>query len=447
MGPLPKIRGRSPRARRSRACDGRGSASTGSISASAEEPAPTTRSAAAVWVDLRERGGAITCRAEKSPPTGRSPRARRSPLRDGAEPGRRGSISASAEEPWSPSTARPGRRVDLRERGGADLGRTHDRGRRGRSPRARRSHCRARTSVRHRGSISASAEEPRRGSRTAESLRVDLRERGGAALAVATASMVAGRSPRARRSRAGHAANAGRPGSISASAEEPRGARASRGLVRVDLRERGGARPTAGRERTESGRSPRARRSPRRELRRRTGAGSISASAEEPGKPRARTTRPGVDLRERGGAVVLVFRDDLVRGRSPRARRSLGPHATAPSDNGSISASAEEPRWPRRASRPRRVDLRERGGARSTRPSRPRRAGRSPRARRSRMEPRSAYKKRGSISASAEEPHAARGRRLSPGVDLRERGGAYRVAGVHGHGAGRSPRARRSRDS
>ena len=233
--------GRSPRARRSRSDPHQMPCLMGSISASAEEPAPPRGRESARWVDLRERGGAPRRRGVVTLDGGRSPRARRSPRGASSRVVRRGSISASAEEPAPSPTRRRTSRVDLRERGGADLTFAGDGLAPGRSPRARRSRRQFELFGRGEGSISASAEEPASRAPHSVSGRVDLRERGGAASPSASLTRSAGRSPRARRSRGRAAPRWSTRGSISASAEEP--ARTGRCRVRpgVDLRERGGA--------------------------------------------------------------------------------------------------------------------------------------------------------------------------------------------------------------
>ena len=172
------------------------------------------------------------------------------------------------------------------------------------------------------------------------------------------------------------------------------------------------------------GRSPRARRSHAVALQGLRSRGSISASAEEPSNPAWHALQTRVDLRERGGARTPRLTNPTIVGRSPRARRSQRSDREALLRAGSISASAEEP-WCWRPRRSRAwVDLRERGGA-SPRSSGSSRAwGRSPRARRSLHRNRARRVCDGSISASAEEPSAISLIASNTRVDLRERGGA-----------------------
>ena len=294
---------------------------------------------------------------------GRSPRARRSPTGATTATAGRGSISASAEEPWKGCCSRCASWVDLRERGGAvRLFLVHRHGP-GRSPRARRSQEQfARGRLAH-GSISASAEEPRTTTRPRNCARVDLRERGGAFHRSRTVPTGPGRSPRARRSPRDAPPERVDGGSISASAEEPRTPGTARRRWRVDLRERGGAVVERATHVVALGRSPRARRSRSRRDASKSARGSISASAEEPIRTSSSRRSPRVDLRERGGAAIHVIHPLRNRGRSPRARRSLGDHERDLLRVGWISASAEEPNGSTTRTRCGRVDLRERGGA------------------------------------------------------------------------------------
>src|SRR5690606_15554562 len=94
-----RIRGRSPRGRRSHLSGGRRGLSMGSISARAEEPASSSAVSAMKQVDLRAGGGALSTAAEASLAWGRSPRGRRSRAHGTAGEARPGSISARAEEP------------------------------------------------------------------------------------------------------------------------------------------------------------------------------------------------------------------------------------------------------------------------------------------------------------------------------------------------------------
>ncbi len=416
----------------------------GSISASAEEPSTPTASSARTWVDLRERGGAVTSRATAATLPGRSPRARRSRIAGHHLKRPVGSISASAEEPDERPVFELHERVDLRERGGADCHSSRVPSVTGRSPRARRSPAQIGSRVKRHRSISASAEEPRNTARFCPACRVDLRERGGAPSVETAHQSGWGRSPRARRSHSSQHLRPLRLGSISAGAEEPSRPRARHPTSGVDLRERGGANLHCAFTAHPAGRSPRARRSPRTGSARRTGGGSISASAEEPPPRCERPELARVDLRERGGAAPANRCGASSRGRSPRARRSPEGAAGASAGGGSISASAEEPTRAFSPSCKTRVDLRERGGAASAGSLEALAAGRSPRARRSHSGERMGERRCGSISASAEEPECPGLPGFACGVDLRERGGATHHSTFVPFAWGRSPRARRS---
>ena len=93
-----------------------------------------------------------------------------------------GSISAWAEEPDVDHVGHDGPRVDLRVGGGANVMPDGRRMLAGRSPRGRRSRGNGSLNNPHRGSISAWAEEPVWPPASDRARRVDLRVGGGAAL-------------------------------------------------------------------------------------------------------------------------------------------------------------------------------------------------------------------------------------------------------------------------
>ncbi len=193
------------------------------------------------------------------------------------------------------------------------------------------------------------------------------------------------------------------------------------------------------------GRSPRARR--RRTIKRLSACvvGSISACAEETKDAAAHSGGARVDLRVRGGDHLGPLRFHRVQGRSPRARRRLRPSVADKRSRGSISACAEET-VASQVQRPLRwVDLRVRGGDRGWERFLARHGGRSPRARRRLVGFALHDQWPGSISACAEETRQSLNRLISTEVDLRVRGGDERLAGVGHGGTGRSPRARRRR--
>ena len=88
------------------------------------------------------------------------------------------------------------------------------------------------------------------------------------------------------------------------------------------------------------------------------GQGSISAWAEEPQLKRLCAGLAGVDLRVGGGAAFAHSAASIMRGRSPRGRRSRQVKLFGEWVEGSISAWAEEPVLPRGMRKKSRVDLR-----------------------------------------------------------------------------------------
>ena len=172
--------------------------------------------------------------------------------------------------------------------------------------------------------------------------------------------------------------------------------------------------------------------------------GSISAWAEEPASRHLRVYGFGVDLRVGGGAGSLIWPSEPRAGRSPRGRRSRGRVASAGVGRGSISAWAEEPTTSTTGTNRQRVDLRVGGGAFIDACHFIFDAGRSPRGRRSLLKRHHRVSDEGSISAWAEEPHDQIEIAREIGVDLRVGGGAIFVQRVHRADEGRSPRGRRS---
>jgi len=294
--------GRSPRGRRSLMATVAEGVATGSISARAEEPPASAPSRSSAGVDLRAGGGAAEAAKSRSTASGRSPRGRRSRRYRWRLLEAHGSISARAEEPYdSPSHFDPSR-VDLRAGGGALTARLKERQGTGRSPRGRRSLiCRLSLSL----------------------MRVDLRAGGGAGLEPVENLADEGRSPRGRRSPEAGPWASMVLGSISARAEEPQDAAARHVEVEVDLRAGGGALGHVAARVFLEGRSPRGRRSHTGAVPRSIIVRSISARAEEPrcSSPSAGCAR--VDLRAGGGAGTRHSGLESQTGRSPRGRRSL----------------------------------------------------------------------------------------------------------------------------
>jgi hypothetical protein len=418
------LSGRSPHARSSLGGVVPAHELLGSISACAEQPGRACECCQVSRVDLRMRGAAQCSGRFSLALWGRSPHARSS--RDGRADRRHaaGSISACAEQPLARGSATCRVRVDLRMRGAAvDLD-ERQRPRYGRSPHARSSQRveEARRDLLR--SISACAEQPCWPSWSACRAGVDLRMRGAAALSIAYGGTTMGRSPHARSSHARRGHRDARVGSISACAEQPSGPRVLPRAIRVDLRMRGAALLPCSLAAISTGRSPHARSSPVGEVNGRKVCGSISACAEQPAWGSMNPSPSRVDLRMRGAAPGSASTSTTTTGRSPHARSSLLPRAAAVALAGSISACAEQPR---RASAPRRapwVDLRMRGAAMLSFASRWHTTGRSPHARSSPPVAAQQARRRGSISACAEQPRSARCSSRARRVDLRMRGAA-----------------------
>jgi len=274
------------------------------------------------------------------------------------------------------------------------------------------------------GSISAWAEEPV-GERDRHSgCRVDLRVGGGAQAGSFSGLSAPGRSPRGRRSHHGRSGLTRARGSISAWAEEPYPISLWRGESRVDLRVGGGAFSRSLPLIRRCGRSPRGRRSRSHGHRGPSRRGSISAWAEEPPNRLGLSRRRRVDLRVGGGAAETDFDTELARGRSPRGRRSRFHDDITARRRGSISAWAEEPYWPPVDVVPATVDLRVGGGALRDAVERDGHRGRSPRGRRSQQVHDDDARWVGSISAWAEEPLGNATDHGVQRVDLRVGGGA-----------------------
>ncbi len=234
-GPSPRARGSLPLLRSKELRHG-------SIPASAGEPHQGEVYDGARGVHPRERGGAGSCRwrrlgrrgsipASAGEPrragpirnqhVGPSPRARGShwiPLEHGAHSG---SIPASAGEPHRRRGWAPCRRVHPRERGGAIYIAEYAGERAGPSPRARGSPEHRLAAPRLRGSIPASAGEPRAGFMKPPWRGVHPRERGGASRARERVCLARGPSPRARGSPGDSLCHVAQHGSIPASAGEP----------------------------------------------------------------------------------------------------------------------------------------------------------------------------------------------------------------------------------
>ncbi|APH54927.1 Hypothetical protein GbCGDNIH9_1629 [Granulibacter bethesdensis] len=152
------------------------------------------------------------------------------------------------------------------------------------------------------------------------------------------------------------------------------------------------------------GLSPRTRRNPRSRMPLRSKNRSISAHAEEPASHSARWLAWRVYLRARGGTRVVENMLEPSQGLSPRTRRNRPSDVFFARPRGSISAHAEEPRAARTAIATRGVYLRARGGTRLASLRYPSAKGLSPRTRRNPREARCLLMCLGPISAHAEEP-------------------------------------------
>jgi len=193
------------------------------------------------------------------------------------------------------------------------------------------------------------------------------------------------------------------------------------------------------------GRSPRGRRSPLIFRHALVPLRSISARAEEPSERCGGRRWCRVDLRAGGGAEDFSPVDYFDEGRSPRGRRSRERGRRIGKRRGSISARAEEPSRLARRRSCAWVDLRAGGGATPGDQQLNEDVGRSPRGRRSHTCSNSVDPLSGSISARAEEPPQERRLSALQTVDLRAGGGAARIDWIPLFMAGRSPRGRRSR--
>ena len=311
-------------------------------------------------------------------------------------------------------------------------------------PRARRSTRPEGPRRRQRAGSSASAEVHPPGREAPAPTTRLLRARGGALSATRRTSATTGGPPRSRRSQRLAMVIGVVVGWTSALAEEPTPSGRTRPPSRVDLRARGGAMTPPSSGLIQRGGPPRSRRRLPRRAGRAAAYGWTSALAEEPASSAPGRRRRWVDLRARGGATVRRARGQLPMGGPPRSRRSLRVYLETAILLGWTSALAEEPPHLRTV-RPRAaVDLRARGGADADMTIEGLRSGGPPRSRRSLPVERDVGRVGGWTSALAEEPRSDGGLVLAHRVDLRARGGADDVRGVHEDLWGGPPRSRRS---
>ena len=220
-GRVPADTGASPRGRRSLPRHLRHHRIERRISAWAEEPTARARPCTCSMAHLRVGGGAFASTSFSKPPSGASPRGRRSPraLLQALAQHRR--ISAWAEEPSPVGASCPLDWAHLRVGGGAVAGRTHTAAHLGASPRGRRSRVLDRRIPYPSRRISAWAEEPPPSAREWCSPWAHLRVGGGAGVGQETNRQYEGR--------------------VSAWAEEPMTARAVVSSWEAHLRVGGGA--------------------------------------------------------------------------------------------------------------------------------------------------------------------------------------------------------------
>ncbi len=192
----------------------------------------------------------------------------------------------------------------------------------GRSPRARGSRSRQRTGQRNQRSIPACAGQPLTVVMRSIACGVDPRVRGAAQIGIGFVFLLHGRSPRARGSHPGCPRTHRPPGSIPACAGQPRNTSWRGFPAGVDPRVRGAAQAVRTCHQDLSGRSPRARGSPKSWVVGHGGAGSIPACAGQPCSPKSGSKHSRVDPRVRGAAPGESGRQERGPGRSPRARGS-----------------------------------------------------------------------------------------------------------------------------
>ncbi len=332
--------GLSPRARGNRASYSARDMMTRPIPASAGEPKAPAFDQGLFEAYPRERGGTFLSGLRGEGDEGLSPRARGNHRSTTGEPRRRGPIPASAGEPMTRKPWPSWQGAYPRERGGTQIGRSVQFGRKGLSPRARgnlRARMRGPTGS---GPIPASAGEPRSRNLLSFSFWAYPRERGGTISQVAASTMVLGLSPRARGNRRSGRCEAFRRGPIPASAGEPPCPACPAWAY---PRERGGTWVIEKERPGRRGLSPRARGNRAGIFFALNAKRPIPASAGEPhgfsSPPEAATAYP----RERGGTEADARAIAKKGGLSPRARGNPIQNAATRIARGPIPASAGEP--------------------------------------------------------------------------------------------------------
>ena len=249
---------------------------------------------------------------------------------------RSGSIPASAGEPGAGPPRSRHARVYPRECGGTVIGMLLLAVILGLSPRVRGNRHRRRLLVRPCGSIPASAGEPYSEARALDERRVYPRECGGTSSRVAQPPASRGLSPRVRGNPRSRPRAGPRRGSIPASAGEPRVEAGIADPCAVYPRECGGTDRKRVKRAAEKGLSPRVRGNHGAEGGGRGTDGSIPASAGEPQVLARGCIRGGVYPRECGGTGSSDRSSRLPRGLSPRVRGNLRrrPRREPPRDRG-----------------------------------------------------------------------------------------------------------------
>ena len=316
----------------------------GSIPASAGEPLAGNCSVLVRRVYPRECGGTAKRPSQALFWPGLSPRVRGNPFRDDLGAPLHGSIPASAGEPDTGHAVHRRTRVYPRECGGTADVEERPGGAAGLSPRVRGNHAVGVARREIRGSIPASAGEPRRGKLDRRRSRVYPRECGGTHRQIALQRLGEGLSPRVRGNPAEQRPLRLAGGSIPASAGEPGSIPWCPWSARVYPRECGGTALPFDPTISARGLSPRVRGNRRAAKGEVAALGSIPASAGEPASGRQSETPQGVYPRECGGTVAKGLPKRLALGLSPRVRGNPARRDSGMVAAGSIPASAGEPR-------------------------------------------------------------------------------------------------------
>ena len=337
-----------------------------SIPASAGQPVAVGVAGALGKVYPRECGAAASSRCRWYPSRGLSPRVRGSLVH--GYPGRvdRRSIPASAGQPIFMASSNTASGVYPRECGAAWAPVWLTGWKSGLSPRVRGSHEATKCAVGVLRSIPASAGQPLPSLFVAMARAVYPRECGAAGRSQILSASSMGLSPRVRGSRWAAEPELVRMGSIPASAGQPTPSGTSRFLQRVYPRECGAAENAPGdggsliglsREcgaarrattapATPSGLSPRVRGSHRLAVNDKRRPGSIPASAGQPADGNHARNTDAVYPRECGAAYHFLMITLTPRGLSPRVRGSRKEAVACDEPRGSIPASAGQPHPP-----------------------------------------------------------------------------------------------------